>query len=142
MTSPSGLRDTIFHALSRRFFYGWTILGVAGLGIFVSGPGQSHTFSVFIGPIGRDLGLSNASIASAYGLATLAAAFCLPYMGRLVDRYGPRRMTAVVILLLGFACMLFGAAAGLVSLALSFVATLYPSWRASRVNPAEALRYE
>jgi lipoprotein-releasing system permease protein len=31
---------------------------------------------------------------------------------------------------------------GLVSLALSFVATLYPSWRASRVNPAEALRYE
>jgi lipoprotein-releasing system permease protein len=30
----------------------------------------------------------------------------------------------------------------LISLALSFVATLYPSWRASRVNPAEALRYE
>ena len=30
----------------------------------------------------------------------------------------------------------------LVSLALAFVATLYPSWRASRVNPAEALRYE
>ena len=31
---------------------------------------------------------------------------------------------------------------GLVSLVLSFLATLYPSWRASRVNPAEALRYE
>jgi lipoprotein-releasing system permease protein len=31
---------------------------------------------------------------------------------------------------------------GLVSLLLSFVATLYPSWRASRVDPAEALRYE
>jgi len=30
----------------------------------------------------------------------------------------------------------------LVSLALSFLATLYPSWRASRINPAEALRYE
>jgi lipoprotein-releasing system permease protein len=30
----------------------------------------------------------------------------------------------------------------LISLVLSFVATLYPSWRASRVNPAEALRYE
>ncbi|MCI4441045.1 lipoprotein-releasing system permease protein [Tibeticola sediminis] len=28
------------------------------------------------------------------------------------------------------------------SLLLAFVATLYPSWRASRVNPAEALRYE
>ncbi|MBA4177385.1 MAG: lipoprotein-releasing system transmembrane subunit LolC [Leptothrix sp. (in: Bacteria)] len=29
-----------------------------------------------------------------------------------------------------------------ISLLLSFVATIYPSWRASRVNPAEALRYE
>ena len=28
------------------------------------------------------------------------------------------------------------------SLLLAFVATLYPSWRASRINPAEALRYE
>lgn len=30
----------------------------------------------------------------------------------------------------------------LISLALSFVVTIYPSWRASRVDPAEALRYE
>jgi len=30
----------------------------------------------------------------------------------------------------------------LISLAMAFVATLYPSWRASQVNPAEALRYE
>ena len=30
----------------------------------------------------------------------------------------------------------------LISLVLSFLATLYPSWRASKTNPAEALRYE
>ncbi|HPV23156.1 MAG TPA: hypothetical protein PLJ65_03190, partial [Casimicrobium sp.] len=30
----------------------------------------------------------------------------------------------------------------LMSLGLSLLATLYPSWRASRVNPAEALRYD
>jgi lipoprotein-releasing system permease protein len=29
-----------------------------------------------------------------------------------------------------------------ISLILAFIATLYPSWRASRVQPAEALRYE
>jgi lipoprotein-releasing system permease protein len=29
-----------------------------------------------------------------------------------------------------------------VALVLSLVATIYPSWRASRVRPAEALRYE
>ena len=31
---------------------------------------------------------------------------------------------------------------GLMAFALSFVATLYPAWRASRVQPAQALRYE
>jgi lipoprotein-releasing system permease protein len=30
----------------------------------------------------------------------------------------------------------------LISLVLAFLATIYPSWRASQVNPAEALRYE
>lgn len=40
----------------------------------------------------------------------------------------------------GFACP--GEVSALIALLLAFVATLYPSWRASRVNPAEALRYE
>ena len=31
---------------------------------------------------------------------------------------------------------------GLMSLVIAFLATIYPSWRAARVNPAEALRYE
>ena len=120
LESEAVIREYLFAALNARAFYGWTILAVAGLGIFASGPGQSHTFSVFVGPIGEDLGLSKAAIAGAYGLATLAAAFLLPQMGKLVDRHGPRRMTTLITLLLGLACMAFGAAGGLATLALGF----------------------
>ena len=114
------IRGKIVSGINRRFFYGWTMVGVASLGIFVSGPGQSHTFSVFVGPISRDLGVSSATMATAYGLATLAAAFLLPRMGRLVDRFGPRRMLAAIVILLGFACLFFGAAANFLWLAVGF----------------------
>ncbi len=114
------VRDRTFAALSARCFYGWWILGIAALGIFASGPGQSHTFSVFVAPVSADLGVTPAAVASAYAFATMAAAFGLPYMGRLVDRHGPRRMTLGVAAGLGIACLFFGAAANLVMLGIGF----------------------
>ncbi len=126
----------VFEALNARAFYGWTVLGVAGLAIFSSGPGQSHTFSVFVEPIGADLGLSKGALATAYGLATLAAAFALPRMGRLVDRHGPRRMLLVDAALLGIACMAFGAAAGLITLMLGFGALRFLGQGSLMMNSA------
>jgi MFS family permease len=118
----SQLRDSLALRINQRFFYGWVMLGVAALGMFASGPGQSHIFSVFILPIGRDLGISQTSVSSAYAMATLVAAFGLPYVGRLVDRYGVRPVMLTVAVLLGFAAIAFGAVAGMVSLALGFAA--------------------
>jgi len=114
------MRDKIFNYINPNFFYGWIIVAVANLGIFSSGPGQSHTFSVFVGPIGKDLGLSSTSIASAYGLATLIAAFMLPYMGKLIDKYGARKTLIVVSIILGISCIFFGAASNFLMLTVGF----------------------
>ena len=114
------MRDKIFNYISPSFFYGWMIVAVANLGIFSSGPGQSHTFSVFVGPISKDLDLSSASIASAYGLATLIAAFLLPYMGKLIDKYGARKTLIIVTILLGISCVFFGAASNFLMLTVGF----------------------
>jgi MFS family permease len=119
---PSQLRDSLALRLNQHVFYGWVMLGVAALGMFASGPGQSHIFSVFILPIGQDLGLSHTSVSSAYALATLVAAFGLPWVGRMVDRHGVRPVLLSVAVLLGFAAMAFGTVTGMATLALGFAA--------------------
>ncbi len=117
--------DSMTLRINRRFFYGWVIVAVGTAGIFASGPGQSHTFSVFLGPIGEDLGVSGTAVASAYMIATLVAAAGLPLMGRLIDRFGARRTVLVVAALLGLACIGFGAVSGLLWLVLGFAALRY-----------------
>ena len=113
-------RTSLALKINQNFFFGWLIVFVAMLGIFVSGPGQSHTFSVFIGPITAELGLSPTVIATAYGVASLAAAFCLPLMGRLIDRIGARWMLTIVTVFFGAACVSFCFVGGTFWLALGF----------------------
>ncbi len=101
-------------------FYGWAVLFVAAAGMFVSGAGQSFNFSVFVEPIERELGMTSTGVASAYGLATLGASFLLPYVGRLIDRYGPRRVLLAVSVALGAGCVAFSFVADPVTLTLGF----------------------
>ncbi len=116
----ANLRDQVALGVNRRFFYGWVMVLVAMAGYFASGPGQSHMFSVFILPLSTDLGLDQTEISFAYAVATLAAAFGLPYIGRLIDRYGMRRVVLIAATLLGFAAIGFGQVQGLIMLGLLF----------------------
>ena len=96
------------------------MLVTASLVMFASGPGQSHTFSVFLLPISEDLGISRTSVSSAYAFATLVAAFGLPHVGRMIDRHGVRKVLTVVGAALGTAAVAFGAVSGFVLLTLGF----------------------
>ncbi len=107
-------------AINERFFYGRVILALAALIMFASGPGQSHTFGVFLLPISRDLGISHTSISSAYAFATLAAAFGLPFVGRIVDREGVHRTLIAIVVAFGAAAIAFGAVSGFILLTLGF----------------------
>jgi MFS family permease len=118
----SHYRNSLALGINKRFFYGWLMVGVAMVGYFASGPGQSHMFSVFILPISNDLGLDQTEISLAYAVATLVAAFGLPYIGKLIDRFGMRRVVLITTTLLGFAAIAFGHVQGLVMLGLLFAA--------------------
>ncbi len=116
----TSLRAALFRGISTRGFYGWTVLGVAGLLMFGTGPGQTHLIGLFFDPIQRDLGLDRTEIAAAYGAATLVAALLLPYMGRLVDQHGPANMLWLIALGLGLSAIGFSFATGWIYLAIGF----------------------
>lgn len=87
------------------FFYGWVILLVGTIGIIMMGPSQTFTIGIFIDSFITDLGISRSNISLIYGLATFAASLLLPFTGRFIDRYGPRRMVIIVGFGLGLACL-------------------------------------
>jgi len=83
------------------FFYGWVILAVGTLGIFMSIPGQTMGVSVFTDDLIRVLGLSRARLSLAYMIGTILSALILTPMGRQLDRHGARRIGTGVIFLFG-----------------------------------------
>ncbi|MCC6453375.1 MAG: MFS transporter [Caldilineaceae bacterium] len=94
------------------FFYGWIILMAGMLGIVMMGPSQTFTISLFIDHFVQDLGISRSIVSLLYGVATLTASFLLPITGRLVDRYGTRRLIVVNALAFGLAIMLLSQLSG------------------------------
>lgn len=87
------------------FFYGWIIVAISALSLFFSGPGQTYSISIFINAYITELGWSRSLISSLYSLASLTAGLSLFMIGRLIDRYGQRRMSVVIGLSLGLACL-------------------------------------
>ena len=95
------IKTAAFESIQGRIFYGWVILVVAMLGMFGTGPGQSHLIGIFFDSLAMDLELPRTSVAAAYGSATLVAAFLLPQVGKLVDRFGAAGLMWILVLCLG-----------------------------------------
>jgi MFS family permease len=103
-----------------RYFPGWTMLGISAAAQFMSAPGQSYSVAAFKDPMQTGLGISETNFSLAYGFATVISGISLPYVGRLIDRLGARRLLPIIVLLLGGACVCMSWTSGLGSLYISF----------------------
>lgn len=88
----------------QRFYYGWFIVFIAGLGVFFSGPGQTYSNSQFIDEYIRDFGWSRSQVSGLYSAATLVAGFGMVFIGRFIDKFGQRAMMVTVGSLFAIAC--------------------------------------
>lgn len=94
--------------------YGIFVLLLAGSINFCSAAGSTFGIGHFTENFLTDLQLSRSQLSAAWTCAMLATAIALPFVGRSVDRFGPRRVMFVVTV--GYATAL---------LTLSFVHSLW-----------------
>jgi len=85
-----------------RFFYGWVIVGITVVGMILV-YGIRHSFSVFFPPILDEFGWGRGSTAVMLSLHILFYGLLAPVAGRLGDRWKPRRIMPIGILILGLA---------------------------------------
>jgi MFS family permease len=85
-----------------KIFYGWFIAAVAAIGLFMGYvPIIGFSFSVFFKPISEEFHWSRAEISLGFSLSLLVLSAALPIVGRLVDRFGARKIIVPAALLFG-----------------------------------------
>src|SRR5919198_1202470 len=84
----------------RRIHPAWTVLVAITLCLLATS-GLRATFAVYIKPIEADMGWSRGALSVAAALSLLLLGATGPFAGRLADRWGPRRVIVLSLLLLG-----------------------------------------
>jgi MFS family permease len=101
------LRSVVRHG-AKAWHEGWGVVAAAFFGVMI---GYSvlipYTFGLFLKPLSITFGWRRDRISIAFGCAAVTAAVCSPLIGRLLDRYGPKRiiLPCIAVFSLGFASL-------------------------------------
>jgi MFS family permease len=105
------LRDTTLKSLRHTFsqtFVGWRMVALVSALRVLGGGLHNYGFTVFFLPISNDLGLNRAETSLAFSLARAQGAIEGPFVGYLIDRFGPKPMILTAVLLTGLGYVFLG----------------------------------
>jgi len=90
-----------------KLFYGWWIVAVSLVVLLITLGLGYYSFGVFFKPLVAEFGWSRATVSGAMSVFLLAWGLACPLVGRLTDRYGPRRLMVLGTIALGISfCLL------------------------------------
>jgi MFS family permease len=95
-------------AIKRKFFYGWTIVGVGFIANVGSAFALASTLSIFLKPLTADLGVSRGVFSLLRTGEGIIGALIAPFVGTLVDRHGGRWLMALGAAIVGIGYLLLG----------------------------------
>ena len=95
------------------FFYGWIVLGTASIGALIATSVAQTVFGGVQDLIAGEIGWDRKTIALAATLGTWTSGLTMPFIGKLVDKFGPRWMMFFASLLVGFGIIYFSSSQSL-----------------------------
>ena len=119
-------------------YYGWLVVA-AGTFIALMGVGPFSGFGVFVIPMSEEFGWSRSAVSLAASVAALVGGFSQPFMGRIFDRVGGRKLMICGLLALGAANILLAFTNHIIHLILVFGVCMALSESAGTFNTGVAL---
>jgi MFS family permease len=86
----------------------WVVVGAVGGLVVCNGPVLSFTFGVFLKPIMADMGWQRGAASFALSFGGICSALTVPVLGRMMDRWGIRRVALPGIVCYAFMMCLLG----------------------------------
>ena len=93
----------------RRVYYGWWLLAGSVLAMAIGSGVSFWSFGLYVGPLEGQFGWSRAEIAGGFSVGLLVSGLVAPFVGRWIDRYGPRRVILVGAVLTAASYLLLAA---------------------------------
>src|SRR5215469_9527772 len=86
----------------------WVVVGAVGGLVVCNGPVLSFTFGVFLKPIMADMGWQRGAASFALSFGGICSALMVPVLGRMMDRWGIRRVALPGIVFYAFTMCVLG----------------------------------
>ncbi|GIW08293.1 MAG: MFS transporter [Dehalococcoidia bacterium] len=125
MTAPTAASSPSAHSHEvrppSRIFYGWWIV-LASAAIFGVSLGLTvFSLGVFFQPFEREFGWTRGEVSGAMSLSFVTGGILAPFVGRLVDRFGPRITITLGALILAVGLLAFSQIGSLTALTIALV---------------------